>query len=371
MKAVIIKSNLKEALGIIERASSGNLNLPILKYAQLEALDNKLKLSATNLELGINYYLSGKVIEKGKVNVPIATFINLINNIQSERLNLETKGGQLEIKTDNYEAFTQTLPADDFPIIPRVKNEEDFLEVESGVFKEALTQVLAATQVSDLRPELNNVFFNFSLDSLKLAGTDSFRLAEKTIGANQFKSKYSQGFSFLIPLNSAQELSRILKEEGTLNIYHDENQILFKTSEWELISRLNDGNFPDYSSIIPKKFDAEAIIEKEGLISALKLAGIFSSQTSEIKIKSEEGKKALEIYSTSQDVGENRYFLPTKIEKSFGEIRFNWRYLLGGLKILNGNEIYLGLNEADNKPSLIRSLNDSSYFYVLMPMIKT
>ncbi len=365
-----MRTNLKEGLDIVGRASGENLNLPILKCVQIEAQADKIKLITTNLELAISYYLSGKIIEKGKINIPLSTFLNLINNLQSERLNLEKKGSQFEVKTDNYEALTQVFPAEDFPIIPKIKNEEDFLELEAGIFKEALTQVLAATQFSDLRTELNNIIFNFSLNNLKIVGTDSFRLAEKTIGSNQFKSNHSQNFNFLIPLRAAQELARILKDQDKLSIYHDQNQVLFKTGNWEFISRLTDGNFPDYSGILPKKFDAEITVEKEGLINALKLAGIFSGQTNEIRFKSAEGGKAIEIFSANREVGENRYFLPAKIQKNFGEVGFNWRYLLEGLKVLGGEEIFLGVNEQDNKPSLIKSLNEASYFYILMPILK-
>ncbi len=366
-----MRTNLKEGLGAVERAGGENLNLPVLKYANLEALDGKIKLTATNLELAITYYLSGKTIEKGKVNVPIATFASLIGNLQSERINLEKRGGQLEVKTDNYEAFTQTLPAEDFPIIPKVKNEQDFLEIEAGLFKDALAQVLVATQFSDLRPELNSLLLDFSLDALRLVGTDSFRLAEKTLGAAQFNSKYTQSFRVLIPLRTAQELMRILREDGQLRIYHDQNQILFKTDQWEIISRLSEGNFPEYSTIVPKKFTAEAVVKREELMNALKLAGIFSSQTSEVKIKAAQGARALEIYSASRDVGENRYLLPAKIQSEFGEVGFNWRYLFDGLKVLKLEEVWLGVNEEENKPSLIRSPKEASYFYILMPILKT
>ena len=371
MKAIVIKGNLKEALGAVERASGENLNLPVLKYARFEATEGKIELTATNLEIAITCFLAGKVIEKGKVNVPIGTFLNLINNLQSERLNLEKKGGQLEIKTDNYEAAIQTLPAEDFPIIPKIKNAEDFLELEAGVFKEALTQVIVATQFSELRAELNSILFEFSLENLKLAGTDSFRLAEKIIASSQFKTKYSQGFRFLVPLKTCHELIRVLRDDDVVKIYYDQNQVLFKTERLELISRLVDANFPDYGAIIPSKFDAEVVVSREELINALKLAGVFSSQTSEVKIKQASSGHALEIYSASQDLGENKYLLPAKIKGGFGEVGFNWRYLAEGLKVLRTDEIFMGVNDADNKPSLIKSQSEASYFYILMPILKT
>lgn len=372
MKVVLIKSNLKEALSVVERASGENLKLPVLKYSHMEAQEeNRVKVTATNLELAITFMLSGKVLEKGKVNIPTGTVLGMINNLQSERLNLETKGGQLEIKTDNYEASTQTIPSDDFPIIPRVKNEEDFIELEGLAMKDGLAQVLAATQFSDLRTELNAILFDFSLDTLKLVGTDSFRLAEKTINSGQFKTNHTQNFRFLLPLKTAQELSRILRDDEKVRICHDQNQALFKTDHWEMISRLTEGNFPEYSNIVPKSFDSEVVLEREELINALKLTGVFSSQTSEVKVRAAEGGKAIEIYSATQDLGENRYVLPAKVKNNFKEVGFNWRYLADGLRALKTAEVFLGVNEQDNKPSIIKSPNEASFFYILMPILKT
>ncbi len=369
---MLIKSNLKEALSVVERASGENLKLLALKYSNMETQEeNKIKVTATNLEIAITFILSGNVIEKGRVNIPTGTVLGMINNLQSERLNLETKGGQLEIKTDNYEASTQTIPSDDFPIIPKIKNEEDYIELEGLVFRDGIIQVLAATQFSELRTELNTILFDFNLETLKLVGTDSFRLAEKTINSNHFKTNQTQNFRFLLPLKTAQELSRILKDDEVLRIYHDQNQVLFKTEHWEMISRLTEGNFPEYSNIIPKSFDSEVILEREELINALKLTGVFSSQTSEVKVKAVEGGKAIEIYSASQDLGENRYVLPAKLKNNFKEVGFNWRYLADGLRALKTSEVFLGVNEQDNKPSVIKSPNEASFFYILMPILKT
>ena len=371
MRVVVIKNNLKEGLDAIQRASGESLNLPILKYALLEVMDQNIKLTATNLEIAISCLVLSKAIDRGRVCIPISTFLGLINNLGSERINLERKGNQLALKTDNYEAIIQTLSVDDFPIIPKIKNEREFFEIKSEVFKEALLQTLSASQFSELRPELNSVLFDFSLDTLKLVTTDSFRLAEKTITPNQFKTNHGQNFKLLIPLKTAQELLRILKDDEVLRIYHDQNQVLFKTERLEFISRLVDGNFPDYTAIIPKGFDSEVILEREKIMSALKLVGVFSGRSGEVKLKAPNGEKVLEIYSSSQETGENKYLLPAKATKKLEEVTFNWRYLADGLKALQTDQVFLGLNEEDKKPTIIKSPNEASFFYIVMPILKT
>ncbi len=366
-----MKNNLKDGLMTVERASGENLNLPILKYAIFEAQDDKIKITATNLEIAICYLLAGKIIEKGKISVPIATFLNLINNIQSEIINLERRGGKLEIKTDNYEAGIQFLPTDDFPIIPKIKNETEWIEIEGGIFKDALESVLAAAQFSDLRADLNNILLDFSLDSFKLVATDSFRLAEKTINGSFFKANYKDEFKILIPLKTSQDLIRLIKDGEVIKIYKDQNQILFKTERMEFISRLSDAVFPEYSPIIPKDFEAEVVVNREELLTALKVTSVFSGSGNEIKIKIPESKKVMEIFSATQELGENKYILSVKSNKQLLEpIGFNWKYFSDALKVLKTEEVFIGINE-DNKPAVIKSVNEGSYFYILMPILKT
>ncbi len=370
MKVVVMKNNFKDGLFAVERAAGENANLPILKNVVLETAENKLKLTATNLEIAISFSVSGKIIENGRLTVPIGVLANLIGGIASERLNLENKKNVLEIVTDNYQASVHGTPGDEFPLIPRIKNTEQYLEIESGALKDALSQVVIASQFSELRPELNSVLIDFSLDNLKIVATDSFRLAEKTVAASQFQSNHEEPFILLLPLRSAQELLRILKDEGRIRIYHDENQILFRTDQLEFFSRLMEGTFPDYRAVIPQTFNAEMHLSRQEFLNALKLAGIFSTRGNEVGIRVLESKKAVEIFSSDQAVGENSYLLSAKLRGTAKEVSFNWRYLTDGLKALKTEEVFFALNE-DNKPALLKAPNDGSYFYLIMPILKT
>lgn len=369
MNLIIIKDKLRDGLMAVSRASDEHQNLPILKNVLISSGDNQIKLVATNLEIAISYKVPGKVIEGGSVTIPVNTFLNIINNIQSERLTLEVKNDVLEVKTDNYQAKIQTLPTEDFPIIPQVKNIEEYITVDPIVLKEAISQSVTAAQFSDLRPELNTICLVFNLDSLVFAATDSFRLAEKTIYSTQFKTNFSREFSVLVPLKTANELLKIIKETDPVSIYLDQNQVLFKTDQFEFISRLSEGTFPDYKKVVPDKFDSEAIIKKDEFLNALKLTGVFGSKISEIKIKFLENKKGVEIFSGEEGLGENSYVLPAKIQGEEGEVGFNWRYLSEGLKALGTEEVVFGINK-DNRPAIIKAVGDGSYFYILMPILK-
>src|SRR3989344_1166322 len=306
MKSIVIKGNLYDGLGVVERAVGENQNLPILKNILLEADQNHIHLTATNLEIAITATISGKTIEPGRTTIPAGMFANIVGNIQTERLNLEEQKNILEIKTDNYEAKIQTLPSDDFPLIPKIKNTKIHLTVRGDVLKEALAQTTICAQFSELRPELSSILFSYSVDQLTLAATDSFRLGQKTIPKQYLSGNATEPFSILVPLKTANELLRIIKTDDPINISLDENQILFSTSGFECISRLIDGTFPEYENLVPKKFQTEVMVSREELLAALKLVSVFSTRVQEVKFKIPKEQKNIELFSLDQTIGENR-----------------------------------------------------------------
>ncbi len=366
MKLIVLKNNLKDGLNIVSRATSENANLPILKNVLIKTFNNKIQLSATNLELAVTHLISGKIIEEGGITVPISVLNGIVNDCDSERINLEVTNHVLNFKTDNYEAKIQGLDEEEFPIIPKIENTQNFLTIDFDLLKESLLKVLGSVQISDIRPELSGVLMDFQLTNLKLVGTDSFRLAEKTIIEKQFKSSFQKGFKIIIPMKTVQELIRIIKE-GSLNIYVDPNQILFKNNDLEMISRLIDGYYPDYEQIIPKDSETECVLNKDLFLNAVKLVSNFTGKVNDIKIKTKEGKKTLEVYSANQYFGENKYLIPARIKGEDFEAAFNWRYLLEGLKNFNSEELTFKVN-GDSRPSLLKAANDDSYFYLLMPI---
>ena len=370
MKVVILKNNLKEGLDAISRVTGDtSTTLPILKNFLIETMDGRLKLSATNLELAITSFISGKVVESGNLTVPLNIFNSIIGNLQSERINLEKEGDALVVKTDNYQAKIQGVKKEEFPIIPDLSNGQLSIEFPVAVLKEAFLSITSAAQISDARPELSGVLFDFQTNLLKLAATDSFRLAEKTIYDNQFRADASKNFKAIIPLKTISEVIRIFKggDDKKIKIYFDPNQVLFKTENLEIISRLISGEFPDYQPIIPKSIETEAVINKDELANALKLTGAFTDRLNEVKIFIKEKAKSVEVFSSNQNLGENRYLIPAKIKGSPLTIVFNWRFLLDGIKGLSAENVVLGFS-ADNKPALIKSPDDASYFYILMPI---
>ncbi|MBI1838836.1 MAG: DNA polymerase III subunit beta [Candidatus Colwellbacteria bacterium] len=225
---------------------------------------------------------------------------------------------------------------------------------------------MVAAGFSDLRPEISGILISAEPSVLKMAATDTFRLAETKIPGAQIKNSFKQGFKVIVPLKTVQELVKIVSNDEMVTIYLENNQILFKTQDVEIVSRLIDGNFPDYEAIIPKEIGIEISVNREEFINAIKLIGSFASKVSDVKLKTRD-KKIVEVYSNDSSLGENNYLMPAKISGGDVELTFNWRYLLDGVKVGAGDQVLMGIN-GDAKPALIKTPEDTSYFYILMPV---
>lgn len=366
MKLIILKNNLLEALNSVEKAIGDNVNLPILKNFFLEA-GEKITLSSTNLELAIKHSISGKISEIGSITLPFAIFKNIVLNLNSERITLDQKEKQLLINAENYEAILQGQSPKDFPIIPEIQNKDQSLKINAGDFKEALSQVIIAAQYSDIRPEISGVYFDFDDGFLTMVATDSFRLAERKIESQKINSTIKK-FSVILPLKTASEILKIINNpEQEIEIFIDPNQIVFKTESQEIISRLIDGNFPDYQAIVPKEIHTEININRQELMNAIKLASAFVGRANDITIKIGENKKFLEIYSSDTVLGENRYRIPIKHKGDAFTAVFNWRYLFDGIKIYKSEEVTLGLNAPD-KPVMVKNSTELNLMYIVMPL---
>ena len=368
MKIVLFRDNLKNGLTVAEKAIGESSHLPILKNILIKTHNDKIRLVTTNLELAITKFISGKIIENGALTIPFHTFYNIVSNITQDRIQLEKNENNFLFKTDNYQAKIQGVVEDEFPLIPKMENNESYLEIDPNIFKSALSQVINATQVSEIRPEISGILLDCQLTILKLVATDSFRLAEKTITNQQFKHNFNKSWRVIIPLKTAQEIIRVFPNDQVMKIYPDNNQILFKNNDVEVISRLIEGSYPDYDPIIPKELESELVVNRDHLINSLKLVNNFSGKTNDVRLAIREEQKVLDVYAANQFLGENNYLIPAKAKgNNFQDVAFNWRFFLDGLRAIDEENVFLGVNGA-SRPAIIRPLNDQSYFYILMPI---
>ncbi len=366
MKLIILKNKLLEALVSVERAISFSSNLNILKSIFIKTNNNKIDLVSTNLEIAIKHTTSCKIEKAGELVIPFSTINNIVKNLNEERITMNLKDKKLIISTDNYEAVLQTENPSDFPIIPEVGKESKLVNIKNFTLQNFLGDVLVAAQYSEIRPEISGVFFRYRNDNFVLVATDSFRLTEKKVELNNIESRFDS-FEFILPMKAAEEFLKVFKDEEKVQLFIDENQVVFMSEKKEMISRLIDGTFPDYESVIPKDLKNEAEIELGEFINALKLTGVLAGRNNDVTISVGENKKFVEIYAVNAIYGENKYRIPAKLKGGKFSVMFNWRYLLDGLKVYKNESIILGVNSKET-PAIIRDPKDKSQIYVLMPI---
>lgn len=376
MNVICTQENLKENLDNALRIVKYNSTLPILNNFLLSTDKGRLKISSTDLEIGLTSWVSSKILKDGSITVPAQLLSQFVNNLPNKNINLEVKDQKLYLSCDNIKASINGLSSDDFPIIPKIENVFNLI-INSKILKEALSNVINSAALSNNRPEISSVYLRIEPDQIKFIATDSFRLAHKTLFLtaedlkNKIKIDYSKSQNIIIPLRTASEILRILGDKNIdVGINVDQNQILFNLSDTHLISRLVEGNYPDYEAIIPKSFETKCYLLRNNLEEAVKLSGCFSSRLNEVALKTNRSKSYLEVFSNNNEVGNHQTKINSEIKGEDVNITFNWRYLLDGLKNINNEEIVLEFN-GDQKPAVIKPVKSADFFYILMPIKNT
>ena len=359
MKAVVNQKNFKKALSIVEKVVSKNTTLPMLSNILIKTENGRLKISATNLEVGISYSIGSKIDEVGEIAVPARILVDLINGIEDDKISISTKNNILIINSEKYKTQVLGFSASDFPIIPKIKNNLISV-VQAKAVKLLLASVFDSIAISETRPELAGVYTDFRSSTVTVAATDSFRLAEKSISV-----KNTQTASVILPRNTVVELIRICGDiEGDLNVYLSENQIAFSSEDMDFVSRIVDGNYPDYKKVIPEKFTSKLLVNKNDLEKTVRLAGLFSSNISDVKIScSEEETK---IIAKNSDKGEIETGIESLLRGEPFDVSVN--YLLDGTKIIDTEKLVIEFVGAGS-PIVLRPAEDKgNTLYLIMPL---
>ncbi len=364
MKVICTQENLKTGLLIIGKVLSSTNTLPILNNILMKAEHGVLKIYSTNLELAISTQVRCKTEEEGGITVVGKTLSDLINNLPNQNTTIQTNGQELGIEVGNYHTSIKTMPAEDFPLIPVVTDGQN-LSIEAQELKTALDQVSFAASNNQTQPEISGVLFVINAGVLRVVATDRYRLAEKKIKL----TNYSGGdLEVIVPQKTIVEISRIIgQQKGSADIIFTPTQTMFSFNNTEVVSRLADGQYPDYQQIIPNNFLISAVVEKQLLASALKTTSVFSRTTNSVNLKFLSGPQQLVLTAESSDLGKSVVDLPCKIEGGDGEVILNHHYLLDCLFGMDSTEVMLKIID-DSSPSLVVPVQKDDYLYLVMPI---
>ena len=367
MKVVCIQENLAKGVSVVSRSIGKDLNLPVLANILIEAKGGVLKFSATNLEIGTVCSVRGKIEREGAVTVPAQLLVNYISSLPKSNVSLVVEYSSLKIECGSYSGEIKGIASSEFPLIPKINN-EPFCRVASSKLKEALSKVAFAAARDETRPEISGVFLSVSGGKIRLAATDSYRLGEEVV---EMSGDVGSDASMIIPVLTILEVIRVLDEgAGEVLMYLQENQIKFSFGDIAIVSRLVEGQYPDYLKIIPSEFTTNVELIKDELVSAIKTTSLFSkSDTSELRIVVKGGEKNINLSAESGQVGKNISKVSGVVSGKDVEIVFNSRYLLEGLSAMGGKKVKLKLLGSAG-PGMLQDMERAGYLYIVMPIKK-
>lgn len=360
MKLQVTQANLSKALGTVARVANSRNPLAILSNVLLKTEKNRLSISATNLDIGITHLVGSKIEKEGSITVPARLMQDFVSSLPDSVLNLELTDNKLHITTDQYESTINGILADDFPVMPAIKEGVTW-KVPAAEFKKALSQVVFAASADDARPVLNGVYFHSVGSQAIAAATDSYRLAENKMG------KSAKAVNFLVPASAAQDLLRIIADtDKEVTVTHDDQQVLFTVGDVSLVARLIEGNYPDYRKLIPSKFSTVAKLARADLVNIAKVSSLFARESAgSITIKADKDS-GVSINAIASQLGENTAKAEAKITGG-GEITLNSRYLIEALNAFSSEDIEFCFN-GKLEPIILRSSGEPNYLHLIMPL---
>lgn len=373
MKVTVLQENLAHGLSIVSRAVSPRTTLPVLSNILVATDEGRLRLSATNLELGITCWVGAKVEEEGSTTAPARTFVDLVSTLPAGPVNLslDVATQTLNVRCGTSNTDIKCIDAQEFPPLP-VAEADGAILLKASEFKEMIQQVVFAASQDEARPVLMGVLVTAENDQIVMAAADGFRLSERKA---TLPRPAPQPLSVIIPARALSELARIAadgEEEVAMMLPKGRGQVIFRVRDIELVSQLIDGTYPDYKQIIPRVYKSRTILPTLAMLKACKQAEIFAregSNVARINIKSagdsEPGE--VEISAYAEETGSNETVVAATVEGQGLLIAFNVRFLREVLEVIKTPNVALETT-TPNAPGVIRPVGDDSFVHVIMPM---
>jgi DNA polymerase-3 subunit beta len=373
MKITVLQENLTHALSIVSRAVSPRSTLPVLGNVLLATDEGRLRLSATNLELGITCWIGVKIEEEGSTTVPARTFGELVGALTDRpvEMSLNVRTLTLNVHCGASNTDLKCIDAQEFPPMP-TPDLTDGVLFDITNLKEMIQQVAFAASTDEARPVLTGVLLTVKENAISLSAADGFRLS---IRKDVLKNPVNQPISAVIPARALTELARIAadgNQEMIMVMPPGRGQIVFHTKDIELVSQLIEGNFPELGQLIPRHFNTRTVLSNQLFLKACKQAEIFAregSHIARINITSEGESQpgVVEITGQSEETGYNQNTVDATVEGPNQLIAFNVKYLRDVLEVIKTPNVALETT-SDTSPGVIRPVGDDNFTHVIMPM---
>ncbi|MBM2810770.1 MAG: polymerase beta subunit, partial [Chloroflexi bacterium] len=382
MRLVCTQRALSEGLATVDRAVPAKSPLPVLSNVLLATDGGRLRLVANNLEMAITAWEPADIEDQGAITLPARLLSDFVSSLGGGDIQMQLKPGTktMHLKCGRYEANINGIDADDFPAVPSVGGGPRCL-VTAKTLRLGIGQSAFAAATDETRPVLAGVFLTMEGDELTLAAADGFRLAVRTISLAE---GVAEKLSLLVPARTLNELARIIPDSDDpveITATPNQNQVMFQfpaategsTPQVLVISRLIEGQFPDYQRIIPQGYQTRAVVPVSELLRATKTASVFSRDNSNIvrisvtPSDSELAPGRLDVLASSAEMGDNEGQLDASVEGDEIQIAFNGRYLREALEAVSTGEIALEIS-GPTSPGLLKPVSATGHLHVIMPM---
>jgi len=371
MKLSVLQENLAHGLTTVARAVSPRSTLPVLANILVATEDGRLRLTGTNLELGITCWIGAKVAEEGATTVPARTFVDLVNTLPADRVEMELtlRTQTLNVRAGAFDNNIKCIDAQEFPPMPPADLGEGIL-LEMQDLREMISQVAFAASSDDARPVLSGVLVEIDGAHLTLAAADGFRLSVRRA---DLSAPVSSPLRAIVPARALAELARISSDEQIhMLLPPGRGQVIFRGRDIELVSQLIEGAFPDYQGIIPSSHTNRTVLSTAGFLKACKAADIFAREaahSARLKIApgSELEPGRVEVTATAAETGSNEVIVDATVDGEPIEIAFNVRFLVDVLSVINSPDVALETS-GPAAPGVIKPVGRDDFLHVVMPM---
>lgn len=374
MKLTCMQEDLKRGLAAVGHAVAGKSTLPVLANVLLATDEGRLKLTATNLEVGINRWISATITRDGAVAVPAKLLTDVVGGLPNDKitLSLDQKTQTLRVECGRFVSNIKGVDADEFPSLPTVSAQTPLVSLAAEVWQEAIDQVAFAAATDESRPILTGVLVRTRDQHVTLVAADGFRLAMRTI---QVSAPVAHAVDCLIPARTLSELARIIGDtdaEVAMVYTPGGSHVLFHTENIEVVSRLIEGRFPDFERIIPQQYLTRMVLDSSELAKAVKLASFFAgSSQNVVKLKIEPASELapgrVVISANAAELGDNTSELDGSVTGEGGVIALNVRFLADAIAAVHSNQIAFEMQSAQS-PAVFKPVGQDGYIHIVMPM---
>lgn len=373
MKLSCLQENLADGLSMVSRAVATRSTLPVLSNILMSTDASRLKLSATDLELGINCWIGAQVEQEGAVTVPARLLSDFVNSLPPGPMELElvSRTQTLNLKSGRFEANIKGIDAQEFPRV-EVPEEDDAVSIAPDLLRRMVEQVAFAAATDESRPVLTGVLMDIAGQDLTFAAADGYRLS---VSSTVLENEVEGEMSLIVPARALQELRRVSAEQEEpieMIVSADRNQVFFKLENVHLVSQLVEGTFPDYQQIIPSDHNTRVILGTADFLKAVRMAFIFARDAANIvrfQVVPNESADAgrLIISATSAEHGDNVSELDVNVEGEPIEVAFNARYCIDALSIMDTAQVSLETSDSSS-PGVLKPVGGEDFVHIIMPM---